>query len=143
MSLCTPLCCLVATMHLFSQSFSIVLQWGSAAECHLNLLERQVYLVARLCPYQSFFCCVIDVVLLHCVCCTRLIRTRIIVCSVSFHLRLSEFDISDLRMQLIHYSLKCQGVPAQTRVCGKPFPTLFDTQTLDGFKRAVNHWLLP
>ena len=37
--------------------------------------------------------CVIDVMLVHCVCCTRLIRTRIIVCSVSFHLLLSEFDI--------------------------------------------------
>ena len=28
--------------------------WGSAAECHLQLLQRQVYLVARLCPVQSF-----------------------------------------------------------------------------------------
>ena len=28
--------------------------WGSAAECHLPLLERQVYSVAKLCPYQSF-----------------------------------------------------------------------------------------
>ena len=28
--------------------------WGSAAECHLQLLERQVYSVARLCPDQSF-----------------------------------------------------------------------------------------
>ena len=27
--------------------------WGSAAECHLRLLERQVYSVARLCPDQS------------------------------------------------------------------------------------------
>ena len=27
---------------------------GSAAECHLQLLERQVYSVARLFPYQSF-----------------------------------------------------------------------------------------
>ena len=37
--------------------------------------------------------CVIDVMLLDCVCCTRSIRTRIIVCSVSFHLLLPEFDI--------------------------------------------------
>ena len=44
---------------------------------------------------------VIDVMLLHCVCCTRLIRTRIVVYSVSFHLLLSEFDILDLRLQLI------------------------------------------
>ena len=28
--------------------------WGSAAECHLQLLERQVYAVARLCPDQTF-----------------------------------------------------------------------------------------
>ena len=28
--------------------------WGSAAECHLQLFERQVYSVARLCPDQSF-----------------------------------------------------------------------------------------
>ena len=48
--------------------------WGSAAECHLQLLERQVYSVARLCPNQT-----IDVMLLHCVCCTKLIRTQIIV----------------------------------------------------------------
>ena len=28
--------------------------WGSAAECHLQHLERQVYSVARLCPDQCF-----------------------------------------------------------------------------------------
>ena len=28
--------------------------WGSAAECHLQLLKHQVYSVARLCPDQSF-----------------------------------------------------------------------------------------
>ena len=28
--------------------------WGSAAECHLQLLGRQVYSVARLCPDQTF-----------------------------------------------------------------------------------------
>ena len=39
------------------------------------------------------WCCVIDVMLLHCVRCTRFIQTRIIVCSVSYHLLLSEFDI--------------------------------------------------
>ena len=30
------------------------LVWGSAAECHLQLLERQVYSVANLCPNQPF-----------------------------------------------------------------------------------------
>ena len=28
--------------------------WGSAAECHLQLLERQMHSVARLCPDQTF-----------------------------------------------------------------------------------------
>ena len=46
--------------------------------------------------------CVIDVMLLHCVYCTRLIWTRIIVCSMSFHLFLSEFDIPELQLQPIH-----------------------------------------
>ena len=31
--------------------------WGSAAECHLQLLEHQVYSVSRLCPNQSSFLC--------------------------------------------------------------------------------------
>ena len=38
-----------------SQSLSIVLRCaGCAAECHLQVLERQVYSVARLCPDQTF-----------------------------------------------------------------------------------------
>ena len=55
-SLWTPLCCFVATMHLFSQSLSTYCSsvLGSATECHLQLLERQVYSVARLCPDQTF-----------------------------------------------------------------------------------------
>ena len=28
--------------------------WGSAAECHIQLLGRQVYSVARRCPDQTF-----------------------------------------------------------------------------------------
>ena len=50
----TPLCYFVAILHLFSQSLSIVLRWGSDAECHLRLPERQVYSMAMLCPDQSF-----------------------------------------------------------------------------------------
>ena len=44
-------CCL-AFVHPIREYYSLV--WGSAAECHLHLLERQVYSVPRLCPYQSF-----------------------------------------------------------------------------------------
>ena len=37
-------------------------EWGSAAECHFQLLERKVYSVARLCPDHILSCrCVIDV----------------------------------------------------------------------------------
>ena len=76
--------------------------WRSAARCYLQLLERQVYSVARLFPEQTFLSLCHYVMLLHCVCYTKLIRTRIIACLVSFHLLLSEFGILELRLQLIH-----------------------------------------
>ena len=44
--------CYFAFVHLILEYYSPV--WGSAAECHLQLLERQVYSVSRLCPDQSF-----------------------------------------------------------------------------------------
>ena len=92
--LCEHLC--VASLHLFSQSLTNVLPCGGlhGAECHLQLLDRLVYSVARLALIKLSCRCVTEVMLLHCLCCTRLIRTRIIVCSVSFHLLLSEFAIS-------------------------------------------------
>ena len=46
--------------------------------------------------------CVINVMLLVNVCCTRLIRTRIIVCSASFHPVLREFDT--LEQPVLHMS---------------------------------------
>ena len=67
--------------------------WGSAAECHLQLLECQVIRWQSFAQIRLSSSCVIDVMLLHRVYCTRLIQTQIIVCSVSFHLLLSEFDI--------------------------------------------------
>ena len=45
---------------------------ASAVWCH-QLLERQVYSLVRLCPYQTFCRCVINVMLLDSVCCERLI----------------------------------------------------------------------
>ena len=97
-------------------------------------------------------CCVIDFMLLHCVCCNRLIRNRIIVCSVSFHLLLSdgrsraaawahplEFEVS--RCWTSQYA-RC-FLRAQTRVWNYLPYTVFDTGTLDEFKGAVNRWLLP
>ena len=89
--------------------------------------------------------------LLDWVCCTRLIRTLITVCSASFHLFLLEFDIPELRSQLFHWSLKYQGVERhnlqgvscrQRFECGMTYSTVFDTGMLNGFKGAVNRWLL-
>ena len=77
--------------------------------------------------------CVIDVVLLRLICCTRLLGTLITVCSASFHLLLLKFDISELRPQLNHWSLKYQGLErpnlqaASCRPrfeCGMTFPTV-------------------
>ena len=73
--------------------------WGSAAECHLQLLERQVYSVVRLCPDQSFLS------LCH--------RRRVAGLSMLYkvnsnsnhcllRLLLLEFDILELRLLLVH-----------------------------------------
>ena len=114
--------------------------WGSAAECHLQLLKREVYSVARLSFIRLSCRCVIDVMLLHCVCCTRLIRTRIIVCSMSFHLHASvrvrhtraavsdhplEFEVSRCRTSQFAGCF----LPAQTRVWNDLPYTVFDTET--------------
>ena len=81
-------------------------------------------------------CCVIDGVFLGLVRCTRLRRTRITFCSVLFLLLLVEFDKLDLQPQLIHWSLKYQGVepPNLKGLSCRPrfeygitFPTLFFT----------------
>ena len=67
------------------------------------------------------------------VCCTRLIRTLITVCSASFLLLQLEFDLPKLRLQLINWSLKYQGVERPNLLgiscrlrfeCGMTFPTL-------------------
>ena len=55
MSLWTPLCCFVATICVLPTLEYCSPVRGSAAECHLQLLERQVYSVARLCPDLTFF----------------------------------------------------------------------------------------
>ena len=57
-------------------------------------------------------CSVIDVAWPGLVCCARLIRSLITACLFSelLYLLLLEFDITELRPQLIHWSLKYQGV---------------------------------
>ena len=74
---------------------------GSVAECHLQLLERHVYSVARLYPDQSLlsWCHKRNVAELS-------IRTEITVCSASFHLVLLKLDIPELLPQLIKKRVK-------------------------------------
>ena len=100
-----------AIMHLFSQSFSIVLR------CEGQRLNATFgFSIARCISWPGFASirvscrCVIDFALLGWVCCTRLIQTRITVCSTCFHLLVLEFDIHELRPQLVHWSLKYQGL---------------------------------
>ena len=81
-------------------------------------------------------CCVIDVMLLHCVCCTRFIQTRIIVSSVSLNLILSEFDIPGMFINLcVKYQDEerpdLRGVSCWPRLlCGMTFPALCLTPEL-------------
>ena len=84
--------------------------WRSAAECHLQLIERQVYLVARLYPDQSILS----------LCHRRRVSGPSMLCKVnsnSYHCLFSEFssgstefDIPELWPPLIHWILKYQGV---------------------------------
>ena len=96
MSLWTTVCCFVAIVHLFSQSLSIFRREGQLLNVTFNISN------ARCSPSK------IVVILLDCVCCARLIRTRITVYPVSFHLLLPEFDTPEPR--LINWCLKYQGV---------------------------------
>ena len=151
MSLWTPLRYLVVIMYLFSQSLSIVLR------CLGQLLNVTFsFLSARCIRWSSliwvYFLCIIDVMLLYCFCCKRLILTWIIASSVRFDLILPEFDIFELRPKLISSNLKyelvespnLQGDSSRPKfVCGMTFPTVFDAETFNGFNSAVNSWLVP
>ena len=98
--------------------------WGSAAECHLQLLERQVYSVARLCPDPTFLLC-------H----RRIVAALSVLYKVNsnsnhcLHVRaaavahLLEFEVSRCRMSQF---ARC-FLPAQTRVWNDLPYTVFIT----------------
>ena len=112
--------------------------WGSADECHLQLLERQVYSVARLYPDESFL--------------SLCYRRRVTGLSIFYEINSNsnhclfsdvlsastEFNIPELRQQLIQScSLKFQGIERPNLLglsCrprfeyGMIFPTLCLTQ---------------
>ena len=123
---------------------------GSAAE--ISSLSARCIRWPGLIP-NRVSCRAIDVMFLGWAFSIRLIRTLITLCSAGFHLLLPEFDNSELRSQLIHWSLKYQGVERPNLLglscrlrfeCGMTFPahTVFDTRTMDEFKVPVNRWLL-
>ena len=106
---------------------------GSAAECHLQLLERQVYSVARLCPDQSFLS----------LCYRRRVAGLSMLYNVnsnSNHCLFMELPSASTRvrntraaLQLSHWSLKYQGIERPnlqglfchlTFECGMTFHTL-------------------
>ena len=108
-------------------------------------------------------CCVIDVMLLGYVCRTRLIRTQVTVCSATFRLFPSKFE-SILDTNTYTYTraaaaahalefevLRCRTslfasffLLALPHIVGNDLPRIvFDTGMLDGFRGAVNRWLLP
>ena len=82
----------------------------SSAECHLQLLERQVYSVARRCPDQSFLSlchrrCVAGLSMFY------IVNLNFNPCLFSELSSASTTRVrSELRPQLIHWSLKYQGV---------------------------------
>ena len=89
-----PPCYYIAIIHLYSQSLSIVHFCGG------QLLNVTFSFSRARCIWWLFFalirvynCCVINVMLLGYVCCTRLIQTQITAYSAGFDLLLPEFDI--------------------------------------------------
>ena len=126
--------------------------WGSTAECHLQLLGRQVYSVAILCPDQRFLSLchrrhVVGLSMLkvnsnsnHCLfselpsAFTRVRQTRPAAAAHPL-----EFEVSRCRKSQFARSF----LPAQVWMWNYIPYTAFDTRTLDGFKGAVNRWLLP
>ena len=127
--------------------------WGHLLNVTFSFLSARCIRWPVFVPIRVSCRCVIDVVWLGLVCSTRLIRTLTTVSSEGFDLLPLEFDIPELRPQLIHWSFEvsrcrtCQFVrsslPPQVRMWNDLPYTVFDTGTLDEFTGAVNRWLLP
>ena len=141
----------MAILHLFSESLRIGLRCGS----QLLNITFQMYSVARLSPDQGFLS------LRHR---RRVAGFRVLlkVNSNSIHCLFSELASASTRVRhtrtaatahpLVFEVSRCRTsqfarpfLPAQFRMWNEshdlPY-NVFDTETLDGFKGAVNHWLL-
>ena len=120
--------CYFVFVHPILEYCSLV--WGSAAECHLQLLERHVYSEARLSPDESFLL----VCHRHHVVGLRMlykVNSNSNHCLFSkFHLFLLEFGILELRPQLIHWSLNYHGTE---------HPNLLDLSCCHMFKCGMTY----
>ena len=112
--------------------------WGSAAK---RLLQRQAFSVALKSKVSRR--CVIDVVWLGFVCClfseipsasSRVRHNRAAAAAQPL-----EFQVSRVRISQFDRSF----LPSQFRIYNDLPCTVFDTGKLNGFKGAVNRWLLP
>ena len=127
--------------------------WESAAECHLQLLVRQVLSDTGLCLDQGFlsFChrrrvaglCMfynVNSNSIHCLF-NELpsVSTKVLHILAAAGAHPLEFEISTSRTSLF---ARC-FLPDQVRIWNDLGDTVFDTRTLDGCKGAVNRWLLP
>ena len=87
--------------------------WGPLLNVTFGFFSARCIRWPGVAPIRVSRRCVIDVMLLHCVCrtsCVCIIQTRISVFSVSVHLLLPELDILESWPQLIHWSLNYQDV---------------------------------
>ena len=127
--------------------------WGSAAECHLQLLEHQVYWGARLGPDQSFLLlchwrCVaglsmlyeVNVLSNYCLF-SELPYASIRVCHTHAVATAHPLEFEVSRSKTSQFA-RC-FLLAQVRIWNDLPYTVFDTGMLEGFKGAVNRRLLP
>ena len=125
--------------------------WGSAAECHLQLLERQVYSVARLCRDHSFLslchrrhvaglCMLYTVnnsISNHCLFSKlTFASTRVWHCLAADASHPLELEVARCRMSQF---AKC-FLPAQTHMWNHLPYTVFDSGTLGGCKGNVGYF---
>ena len=151
----TPPCYFVAISNLYFQFLSTVLWYGRQllnVTCFMFLramyIRWPLFILIRV-----SFRCIIDVMLLGLVCCTRLVQTIITVCAASSicactrvrHSRAATaaypLDLEVSRCRKSQFA-RC-FMPAQIRMWIDLPYTVFYTGTLDGFKGTVNYWLRP
>ena len=98
--------------------------WGQLLNIAFSFLRAMCILWPGFIPISVSCRYAIDVVWLGFVCCARLTRTLITVCSATIHLLLLEFNIPELKYQGVERH-NLLGISCLLRFdCGMTFPTL-------------------